>query len=464
MKRLTFLLIIGLASLKGWGQDVTGAWSGVLTVQRAQLRLVFHIQKTASGYSATMDSPDQGAKGIPVTSVSYENPVLKLSVAGAGIEYEGTLGADGAIAGTFSQLGQAFPLSLSRQAVEEEKPARPQVPAKPYPYREEEVFFENGEDGVTLAGTLTLPREKGASPAVVLVSGSGAQNRDEELMGHRPFLVLADYLTRSGIAVLRFDDRGTGASTGDFKAATTCDFSKDAEAAVKYLQTRREVDKKKIGLAGHSEGGSVVPMVAARNKDVAFIVLLAGVGIRGDQLLLLQQELIAKASGVGDEDRKLAKSFNEGAFSRILQATDTEQLTGTLTDYLKQVTDTMPISVREVYNDSFIKSSVEAMTSPWMQYFIKYDPAVALEKVKCPVLAINGGKDLQVPAKVNLEAIRAALDKGGNRRVTTKELPGLNHLFQECTTGLPAEYYGIEQTFSPVALNEILAWIKAQTD
>lgn len=429
-----------------------------------QLRLVFHILHSEAGYTATMDSPDQGAKGIPVTSVSYKNATLKLSLASLGVEYEGALGADGSISGTFRQMGQSFPLNLSRQTAEAVKPARPQEPVKPYPYHEEEVFFENREDSVTLAGTLTLPRKNGLFPAVVLVSGSGAQNRDEELFGHKPFLVIADYLTRNGIAVLRVDDRGVAASTGSFATATSYDFSKDVEAAVKYLKTRKEIDKAKIGLAGHSEGGIVAPMVAARSKDVAFIILLAGVGIRGDQLLLLQQSLIAQASGMGEKDRKLAGEINEGAFSIIQKSTNTEELKIALTDYFNQAIKDIPDTEisKKIYNESFIATSINHLTSPWMQYFIKCDPAPTLEKVKCPVLAVNGAKDLQVPAKVNLEAIRAALTKGGNKRVTTKEFSGLNHLFQECQTGLPVEYTAVEQTFSPAVLNEMLTWIKVQ--
>jgi pimeloyl-ACP methyl ester carboxylesterase len=467
MKAIKLILVILACafSFSISGQEIAGDWHGILKIQGVQLRVVFHIQKTESGYSATMDSPDQGANGIPVTSASREEAVVKLSISHAGIAYEGTLGADGNITGTFKQAGLSLPLNLSRQVVEKEVFARPQEPVKPYPYREEEVFFEHQEDDghtITLAGTLTLPREKGTFPAVVLISGSGAQDRNEEIMGHKIFLVLSDYLTRNGVVVLRFDDRGTAASTGNFQTATTYDFSKDVEAGVKYLQTREEIHKKKIGLIGHSEGGCIASMVAARNKGVAFIVLLAGAGLRGDQILLLQQDLIAGASGVPEEDRRRAKSLNEGFFNKILQETDAKQLASSLTDYLTQALEEMPGNDREVYNDNFIKATLARMTSPWMQYFIRHDPAENLEKVKCPVLAINGGKDLQVPAKINLEAIRAALAKGGNKRVTVKELPGLNHLFQACDTGLPAEYGQIEQTFSPVALDEVLAWVKAQ--
>ncbi|MDR2773267.1 MAG: alpha/beta fold hydrolase [Tannerella sp.] len=459
-------MIIWLTSLNGWGQDISGDWNGLLKVQEIQLRLVFHIQKTESGYSATMDSPDQGAKGIPVTSVNYENAVLKITDTKMGFNYEGRFVADGNIAGTFSQMGQSFPLNLSRQAVEKKKPARPQEPAKPYPYYEEEVSFENRDDGVTLAGTLTLPKKDGVFPAVVLISGSGANNRDEEILEHKPFLVIADYLTRNGIAVLRFDDRGTAASTGNFQTATTYDFSKDAEAGMKYLQTRKEINRKKIGLAGHSEGGIIAPMIAARNNDVAFIVLLAGSGLRGDQILLMQQELLLQASGAGKEVIKQSKITNTEIFNIVLRSTDTKQLKTDLTDYFKKILKNIPDNEKTNVipdDDNFITSKVESVANPWIQYFIKYDPAPALEKVKCPVLALNGEKDMQVPAIVNLEAIKAALEKGGNRNVTIREIPGLNHLFQECKTCLITEYASIEQTFSPVALDEILKWIKMQT-
>jgi pimeloyl-ACP methyl ester carboxylesterase len=448
-------------------QDITGDWNGILKIQGIQLRLVFHIQKTESGYSATMDSPDQGAKNIPVTSAKYENAVLKITDAKMDFDYEGLLNDDGNITGTFKQAGLTLTLNLSRQVGEKEKPARYQEPVKPYPYYEEEVSFENKDDGVTLAGTLTLPQKNGVFPAVVLISGSGPNNRDEEMLEHKPFLVIADYLTRNGIAVLRFDDRGTAASTGNFQAATSYDFSKDAEAGLKYLQTRKEINRKKIGLAGHSEGGGIIaPMIAARNNDVAFIVLLAGSGIRGDQILLMQQELLLQASGANEENIKQSKIINTAILNIVLQSTDTEQLKIDLTDYFKETLNNIPDNEKTtaIYNDdNFITSKVKSVANPWMQYFIKYDPAPALEKVKCPVLALNGEKDLQIPAKANLEAIKAALNRGGNRNVTIKEIPGLNHLFQECKTCLITEYASIEQTFSPVALDEILKWIKIQT-
>jgi len=464
MKKLTIILLTVLIGFTAFGQDITGKWNGILKVQGTQLRLVFNISQTDNAYNATMDSPDQGAFGIPVTSVSYENSILKLEILTAGIQYEGILEKGNTVVGTFKQRGQSFPLNLTKGKVETEKPIRPQEPTKPYPYYSEEVKFENTKDKIVLAGTLTLPEKDGNFPAVILITGSGPQNRDEELFGHKPFLVLADHLTKNGIAVLRFDDRGTAKSTGDFKTATSLDFARDVESAVKYLKSRKEINKKQIGLIGHSEGGIIAPMVAVESKDISFIVLLAGTGIRGDKLLLLQQELIGDASGISDSDLQKVKLINKGAFDIILNSDNHESLGTELTNYIKQALKDNSESEKPagMSDDDFVKLQVNQLMSPWMNYFIKYDPALVLGKVKCPVLAINGEKDLQVPAKINLEAISKALKKGGNKKVTTKELSGLNHLFQECKTGLPAEYVTIEQTFSPIALAEILDWILKQ--
>lgn len=455
---LTFFISITL-----FGQDIIGQWSGVLKVQGIQLRVVFNIDKTDSGYSSTMDSPDQGAKGIPVTTTSFENAVLKLAVSNAKIEYEGVLENDNIIVGNFKQAGQSFPMNLSKEKIEKEKLVRPQEPIKPYSYTSEDITFENKKAGIVLAGTLTLPKKEGIFPVVVLISGSGPQNRDEELLGHKPFLVIADYLTKNGIAVLRFDDKGTASSKGDFKTATTLDFSTDVEAAIEYLKTRKDINKNKIGLIGHSEGGIIAPMVASKSKDVAFIVLLAGPGIPGDQLLLLQQSLIAKGNGVSDIEIQKSKDLNQKVFEIVKKYTNADELQTQLTNYITEISKDDPNKPENMSEKEFVNIQITKILSPWMVYFLRYDPSVALEKVKCPVLAINGEKDVQVPPKENLEAIKKALLKGGNKKGTTKELPNLNHLFQECKTGLPSEYATIEQTFSPTALTEILNWIKIET-
>jgi len=463
MKTFSILLITLLASISLSAQDITGQWNGALKVQGTQLRLVFNITKTENGVSSTMDSPDQGAKGIPTTTTSFENSILKITIANAKIEYDGKLGQDNVIVGTFKQGGQSFPMNLSKEKIDKEKLVRPQEPIKPFPYYSEDITFENKKVGINLAGTLTLPNKEGVFPAVILISGSGPQNRDEELLGHKPFLVLSDFLTKNGIAVLRYDDRGTALSKGDFKTATSANFATDVESAIAYLKTRKEINK--IGLIGHSEGGLIAPMVASKSKDVAFIVLLAGTGIQGDSLLLLQKKLIEEASGVNKENIQKGQLSNRKVFDIVNKSTNLKQLNSDLTVYFKQILKDNPNTQKpaEMSDDDFVKLQVKQIASPWMQYFIKYNPAPALEKVKCPVLAVNGEKDLQVPPKENLEAIKKALTKGGNKSVTTKELPNLNHLFQECKTGSPDEYATIEQTFSPIALTEILKWLQTQT-
>ncbi len=448
---LVFMTLTSLANI--WGQDITGQWNGQLKVGGTQLRLVFNISETAKGLSSTMDSPDQGAKGIPVTATKFENSTLKITIASAAIEYEGVLGKDDIIVGTFKQGALSFPMDLSREVIAKEQFVRPQEPQKPYPYYSEDVTFENEKAGISLAGTLTLPTREGIFPVVILISGSGPQDRNEELLGHKPFLVLSDYLTKNGIAVLRYDDRGTALSEGNFEAATSVDFATDVESVVTYLKTRKEIDKNKIGLIGHSEGGIIAPMVAGESKDVAFIVLLAGSGVSGDKILLTQQKLIGRTSGIDENTLIKNEKLNAGIFEIVKKSKDVEQLKMDLKEYLNQ--NNIP--------ETQMSSLINQVTTPWMINFIKYDPGVSLENVKCSVLALNGEKDLQVSPKINLEAIKGALEKGGNKKVTVMELANLNHLFQECETGSPNEYVTIEQTFSPMALTEILKWIQIQT-
>lgn len=458
MKKIILSLFTLLMLSKIQAQDIAGQWNGVLEVQGTQLRLVFNISKTDKGIKATLDSPDQGAKGIPVTSASFEEATLKLAVANAGINYEGKLDKDTIVRGVFKQGGLSLPLNLSKAPVEKAKIVRPQEPTKPYAYYSEDVVFDNPNAKITLAGTLTLPKKEGNYPVVVLISGSGPQNRDEELLGHKPFLIIADYLTKNGIGVLRFDDRGTAESKGDFKTATSQDFATDVEAAVNYLKTRKEVNK--IGLIGHSEGGIIAPMVAVKSKDVRFIVLLAGTGIPGDELLLLQTGLIEKAMGKSDADIQKGQIVSKGVFDLVKKTHDTEALKKGITAYLQEkIKENPDAKPKGMTDETFIQLQVATISSPWMQFFLRYNPFTVLKDVKCPVLALNGEKDLQVPSKINLEAIKKGLEKGKNKNITTKELPNLNHLFQECKTGSPEEYAKIEQTFSPTALNEISSWI-----
>lgn len=304
MKKLQILFLLILFGASLHSQEITGQWNGLLKVQNTELNLVFHIEKTTNGYQSTMDSPDQGAHGIPVETTSYSEGLLKIKLPNLMIEYVGRL-ENNQIVGDFKQGGTSFPLNLSREMPKKEIVLRPQEPKAPFPYSSEEILFENPKAQIQLAGTLTLPQQEGKCPAVVLITGSGAQNRDEELFGHKPFLVLADHLTRNGIAVLRYDDRCTAQSEGDFNSATSVDLADDADAAINYLRSRNEIDKKQIGLIGHSEGGLIAPMLAAKSKDIAFIVLLAGPGMKGADLILLQQALLAKAAGIDEVSKFL---------------------------------------------------------------------------------------------------------------------------------------------------------------
>jgi hypothetical protein len=326
-------------------------------------------------------------------------------------------------------------------------------------YHSEEISFKNDNAGITLSGTLTIPNKLGKFPAVVLISGNGEHNRNAEFSGHKPFMVIADYLTKKGIAVLRFDKRGVGLSKGNYKTATTFDFASDVTAAIKYLQTRKEINKDKIGLIGHSEGGLIAPIVAGSSRNVAFIVLLAAPGIPGDKLLLLQQSLIAKAKGVSEPEILKSNDLSRKAFDIVKKYTNPEELQTQMTNYITEISKDDPDKPQNLTEEEYVKLQVTKILSPWMVNFLRYDPAVALEKVKCPVLAISGTKDLQVSPKENIDAIKKALTIGGNANVTTKELPDLNHLFQECQTGLPGEYNKIEQSFSPGALTEIANWL-----
>lgn len=460
MKKITFLFGILLISLSTFAQDITGDWYGVLDVGIAQLPLVLHINQEDSGYAASLDSPNQNAKGIPVPNLQFEDDTLTIDLSNLQAKYIGKFDREtNTFDGDFTQRGQTLPLKFSRK--KSEAPKRPQEPKKPYPYYSENVSFQNKKDSVTLAGTLTIPKGKGNFPAVILINGSGPVNRNEEVFGHKLFLVISDYLTQHGIAVLRYDKRGIGKSTGHYSGATTADFAKDAEAAFAYLRKRKEINTAEIGLIGHSEGGTIAPIVAAKNKNVAFIVLLAGTGVNGGKVLLKQQYLIGKAEGETEEKLRKNRSINEQAYKIIRNIQDSIQLRQKLYAYLKKSLKDYPNTQKPagISNEKFLTLMMKTYMNPWMRYFIGYDPKTALEYVSCPVLALVGSNDLQVDADQNLPAIIKALKKGGNTHVTAKKLEGLNHLFQESNTGSPLDYQKIEQTFSPKALKTIKTWI-----
>ncbi|MGB7394662.1 MAG: alpha/beta fold hydrolase, partial [Pricia sp.] len=394
MRIIVVFLVSVLFSASAIAQDITGPWYGKLEIPGSPLRLVLHIERTESGYRSTLDSPDQGSTGIPVDTTTFENQKLDLFITALGLTYSGEL-SWGTFNGTFTQGGFSLPLELSREPITAANLNRPQEPKAPFPYYSEEVQFPNEDANIRLAGTLTLPEtsasgELGRFPVAVMITGSGPQNRDEELSGHKPFLVIADYLTRNGIGVLRFDDRGTEESTGDFKSATSADFATDVQSAVTYLQTREDIDENKIGLIGHSEGGIIAPMVAANNKDIGFVVLMAGIGVPGSELLATQGRLIGKAAGQSNVDVETSAVIRQRMIDMALESEDVPGLRKDLITYLKSEAEneeTRKLVPAGVDVDQFIESQTNFMATDWMVYFLRYDPSEVLKNVACPVLA-----------------------------------------------------------------------------
>ncbi len=399
--------VLALAATQNFGQQISGPWTGQLDLGAQKLTIVLHFDKDASGKDVcTMDSPDQSAKGIPATLNFISADSVNIAVPSIGMTYAGKLN-EGELKGSFSQMGMKLPLDMKPGEV---KHNRPQHPVEPYPYQTKEITFQNEAANARFAGTLVYPegyKEGDKVPVLIMVTGSGAENRDEEVFDHKPFLVIADYLARHGVASLRFDDRGVGKSTGSMEGATTKDFAEDALAGIEMLRGLKQFSK--VGVLGHSEGGSVAFMLGAKQK-VDFIISMAGVGAKGDTAL-------------------------------TAQANRTYELMG------------VPMQV----NVAQYRAQVAQLNSPWLNYFLDYDPIPDIQGTRCPVLAINGDKDVQVVSSLNLKGIEKALSK--NKKNLLKEYPGLNHLFQHCTTGLPTEYAGIEETISEEVLGDIATWI-----
>ncbi len=467
MHRFKFTLIIfcwlilhaqSFAQLNTLETEFGGRWQGDLELPNKKLVLIFNIAKNQAGvYSATLDVPEQGAKGILSDKVTTYKDSIEVKYRNLIASFIGVLTADSnMIKGEWKQSGKTFPLIL-RKNDKEFIIRREQDPVPPLKYHEEEVTIQNTKAGITLAGTLTYPKNGTKFPAVVLITGSGKQNRNEEIFGHRPFLVIADYLTQLGIAVLRVDDRGAGKSTGDFASSTTADFATDVEAEVNYLKARKEIDAKRIGLIGHSEGGLIAPMVANNDKKIAFVVLMAAPGLSGDKILVRQTEDLGKAAGTDSSILAASVAFNKRVYRFIKTEKDSAAAYEKLFDgYLRYYESVGQNAV----NKEDIANQVKALQTKWLKYFMMYNPEPALKKLKCPVLVLNGEKDLQVSAKENLPAIKKALNEAGNKNFKVLEIKGVNHLFQTATTGSPSEYAGIGETISFDVLNTIGEWIK----
>ena len=442
--------------------DPVGLWLGLLKVGPTELRIAFRIEKTKDGpLAGKLISLDQNNTEIPLDKAAVIDGTLSLELAGGAIKYSATADEKGGWTGEFSQGGKKLPLTLVR--IDKLPTAkRPQTPKKPYPYPSEDVTFANESAKIKLAGTLTLPKGDGPFPAVVLVSGSGPQDRDETLFEHKPFLVIADHLAKKGIACLRYDDRGTAKSGGIFIGSTSADFATDAYAAVNFLKGNPKIDPKRIGICGHSEGGVIAPLVAAAHPDdVAFIVLLAGPGISGGRILFEQSLDFSKQGGETIDAREV-----QDMMDAVLPILKSAKSTADAKEKLKVAFGKLIAAEKDEKKrkeaEKGLGAAIDQYSDPWLRWFAGYDPAPTLAKVKCPVLALNGENDVQVKPKQNLEAIGAALKESGHRDYECVEFKGLNHLFQKCKTGAIAEYRAIEETIAPGVLLKISDWIAAR--
>lgn len=451
MKKLLLILTV-LISIPCLGQNLEGSWKGIIEIQGTKLHLVFNFKEAGGNWSATMDSPDQGGFGIPMDEVTInQNKVLVKSKA-LQLTYEGTITKD-CIEGIFQQSFLQVPLNLKSDTSEASQ--RPQEPQPPFPYQIENISFPSLDKSITLSGTLTLPDDLKKHPAVVLIAGSGPANRDEEIFGHKPFAVIADYLTRQGLAVLRYDKRGIGESTGSLREATTLNLAEDVEASIQFLRNHPNIQSNNIGLIGHSEGGIIAPMVASRDQAISFIVLLAAPGMTGKQILKKQNEESIQRSPITNDQK--TKALNVAVqYLDYLAQTSSE---GTSTEALHNTLDSI-ISINlaeDIFPQVSREEMIKSTNNNWIIYFLNLDPSEYLKKVHCPILALNGTKDIQVEANSNLKIIESSVKN--KELLTVKKYLNLNHLFQKAETGAINEYAQIQETFSEDVLRDILTWI-----
>ncbi|PJR03816.1 alpha/beta hydrolase family protein [Avrilella dinanensis] len=441
------ILIFSLLLSTSLFAQIEGTWNGNIEIPMNKLPFVLHISNKNNGLKATFDSPNQGGFGLEIPEIRFEDNTLYLKHPQMMMNYEGKLEND-VINGTFTQGSQSFTLNLTKGKF---KRNRPQEPQSPFDYHSEDITFENKEDGINLAGTLTLPKGNGKFPAVVLVSGSGPQDRNEEIRGHKPFLVLSDYFTTHGYAVLRYDKRGIAESGGNYSLATVFDFANDTKAAIEYLKNRKEIDSKKIGVLGHSEGGQVAQIIASEDKSLNFIILMAAPGTTGDEILLYQTKILAEASNLSQSETKEILDENQSIYEIIKRNNDIEKIKLELISYFKSNPNYSTLS------DEQINEKSASLSTNWMKEFIQFNPQNYLAKIDCNVLAINGTKDIQVPSVENLAGITKELGVKGNLDIISYD--GLNHMFQPAQTGLPDEYGTIETTIEPKVLEDIVKWL-----
>ncbi len=433
-----------------------GDWTGELHIGSMKLTLVLHIVEDPFGkISATLDCVEQNAFGIPIDFFSFKDSKCIFQVSSLQARFEGECQKEeNVISGVFYQSGLSLPITFQQGLSK-----KPNLSSA---YIEKEVSYKNpSAPDVTLSGTLTLPKGTGPFPTVLLIAGSGVQDRNEQMYGHKPFLVLADHLTRQNIGVLRVDKRGCGKSTGNYALATTEDLATDALAGISYLKSLETVDSTQIGLIGHSEGGLIASMLAAESNDVAFIVLLAAPGVTGEKILLKQGTLVQQLENVPEKYIALENQLRLDMFAILKQDADIVTAEKKLQQACKKYLNSMP-NVRKKELEQTLNASIQQMNTPWFRFFLTFDPVSVLQQVKIPVLALNGALDKQVDPKQNLTSITKALEKAGNKEYTIVELPHLNHLFQTSVTGSPSEYPIIEETISPKALHCITDWIQSQ--
>ena len=469
-KSVSFLCLVFIA-LNTFAQSPIQNWTGILNAGGQKIELRLHlIQNADKTYTSNWDVPAQKAKGIASSKTTLENSQLSIEIKMIGASYTGSLNVTGdKMEGTWGQSGMNFPLNM--EPLKEDAPVavfiKPQTPKPPFAYTSQDIVYHGPNTNLDYGATLTYPNDNKKHSLVILITGSGKQDRDETIFDHKPFAVIADYLTKKGFAVLRVDDRGAGKSTGDFSKSTSADFALDVEEHILYAKSLAMVDTNKIGLLGHSEGGLIAPMVAARNKSVAFIVLLAGPGIQIVDLMGIQNELVLKSVGVSQDAISAYIPLYKNLMKTIIATDKKEEAIVKAKEIVKDwYTSTDKALVKNTTNinneaeaEKFANAMTETLSTNWWKYFGAYDPQPILQKVKCPVLAINGSADIQVPADASIHGIDAALKKGGNKNFTTKQFEGLNHLFQKCTKCTVAEYGELETTIEPEVLDTIGDWL-----
>jgi pimeloyl-ACP methyl ester carboxylesterase len=433
---------------------VEGTWQGAIETGNMRMRLQLHIAHDEKGkLIASLDSLDQAIQGIPASRVAESGGQLHMEILAFNAEYNGTISGDkNEIKGEWKQNENDEDLNF-RRSDKVLQVRRPQNPVKPYPYRSEDVSFASSDATATLAGTLTLPQGAGPFPAAVLVGGSGPMDRDETIAEHKPFLVLADFLTRRGLAVLRCDKRGIGQSTGNFASAAVTDLARDTQAALAYLKTRKEVDPQRLGVIGHSEGGILASFAATQASDANWVVLMAAPATTGERTLLRQSELLARGAGLPEEQITQSLDFNRKAYAAVRSEPDPASLTKRLQTLVEQS------GLAAAVPPAALQAQLRMMTSPWFREFLDYDPLPTLEKLQCPVLALAGDRDLQVDSLENVPLLRKAYETSGNKDFTVVEMEGVNHLLQKAQSGMPALYGAIEETMAPEVLESVASWI-----